>query len=221
MLTQPQWLRSCEIAMALALCSVFGLDPESDDAIGFIRYTYREGRNVPEGGWNENLVYITYSSVSDPSNSWASTVYTDDGKVIRQKTVPLSCLLTFYGPNSTELAEQARSGLMLDAGYGSPRYVLRESCLVPVGWPDNPVTLPEVAGGIWRMRSDLRLRLSYLQTDTTGYQAMEKSPELTARIWAGDTSADARLGTAILGKAVLGVADGVAEVWRIESKTFA
>ncbi|MBR2800362.1 MAG: hypothetical protein IKE04_05745 [Oscillospiraceae bacterium] len=181
MRTQPPWQRDSEIGVALALCAVFGLDPESDEAIGFIRYTNRDGQNTPEADANRDVVYITLSTIQDPSTAWASTVYREDGSAAQTKTIPLSCLLSFYGMHANEYAEQARSGLMLDTGPGSPRFILRDHALVPVGWPDNPVTLPEPVGGVWRLRSDLRLRLNRLQVDSYPFDPMAQPPEIILR----------------------------------------
>ena len=178
MRTQPQWQRDSEIAVALALCAVFGLDPESDEAIGFIRYTRRNGQNTAEADTGRDVVYITLSSISDPATAWASMRYDENGNAAQTKTIPLSCLLSFYGEHANEYAEQARSGIMVDTGHGSPRYILRDHALVPVGWPDNPVTMPEPVGGVWRTRSDVRLRLNRLQVDQYSFEPLAQPPEV-------------------------------------------
>lgn len=187
MRTQPDWLRESEIGVALALCAVFGLNPESDEAIGFIRYKYRDNQNVPEGLTKRDMVYITLSSTADPSSAWAAVAYksvstvkngvTEVSIFVEQtKPIPLNCLLTFYGDHAREYAEQARSGLMIDTGPGSPRYILRDRKLVPAGWPDNPVTTPEPVAGIWRMRSDLRMHLNRLQVDQYPFLPVAEAP---------------------------------------------
>lgn len=176
--TLTPWRRDCEIAVALALCAVFGLDPESDEALSFIRYTLQNGQNNAQGDTRADMVYITLSPVGDPATAWASTRAQADGLLVQTKTIPISCLLSFYGDHAEEYAEQAWSGLMLDTGYGSPRFIMREHRLIPVERPERPVSMPEPVGGVWRRRADLRLRLNRLQVDEIQFSPVGQAPEV-------------------------------------------
>lgn len=180
MLTQPAWLTSCEVGVALALCSVFGLDPESKDAIDFIRYTRHSGQNNAEGNYDQDMAYITVDPVDDPASGWTWNEY-DNGRLRQGKTISLNVTVTFYGAHATELAEQAWSGLMVDAGAGTPRFILRDRCLVIVPRTPRPVSLPEVLGGVRRDRSDLRIRMNLLKVDEYVFEPITEVPDVNVK----------------------------------------
>ena len=171
------WYQESLEAMARALCAVFGIAWDSDRALDFIRYAYRREGASPMPEYTRDVVYITMQEVDDAPTAWASTSMAN-GTVTVEKTIPLSCLLSFYGENSMELAEKAWSGLVLDTGPDSPRAVLRRFGIVPVTRPDRPVSMNEQVAGLWRMRSDVRARLNMLFHDSYSYDPLTGVPEL-------------------------------------------
>lgn len=165
------WLDTANAAVFRALCAVFALDPDGSEAASRFRCAYT-GTAVthPQADRERDVCYYTVTETSDPALAHTRRDYALDEQgrmtVRIHKVLPLSCLLTFYGPNADEDAEACWSGLFADYGHGSPPDVLRQSGLSLVSWPDRPLSLPELQGSLWRRRCDLRvgLRMRTVQT---------------------------------------------------------
>lgn len=173
-----RWKDKAAEGIAKALCVVFDAEWESDEALSLIRYAYKTDSTPPEGERLENMVYIHLSLVQDAPTSWSSLAYGEDGKTVLTKTLPLSILLTFYGNDCEEMAEYARTRLLADTGYNSPRSILRGYKMVPVLPFSSPVNVHEPDAGEWRLRSDLRIRMNLLHEDTYDYGSVQEIPDL-------------------------------------------
>lgn len=176
-----RWKDVAAEGIAKALCAVFEVEWESDEALSLIRYAYKTDRAAPMPGRAENVIYIQLGLIQDAPTDWAATSYGTDGKAVLTKTLPLSVLLTFYGNDSEEMSEYARTRLLADTGYNSPRAILRGYKMVPVLPFSSPLPVREPDGGEWRLRSDLRIRLNLLHQDTYDYNQVFEAPELTIK----------------------------------------
>ena len=174
-----RWKEKAFEGIAKALCMVFDLEWDSDEALKFIRKAYQQNITPPKASRRENVVYIHMSLVQDAPTDWAATSYGADGQAVLTKTLPLSILLTFYGDDCEEMSEYARTRLLADTGYPCPRAILRDYNMVPVLPFSSPIPVHEPDEGEWRLRSDLRIRLNLLHQDTYQYQAVESIPDLT------------------------------------------
>lgn len=176
-----KWKDKAKEGIAKALCVVFDVEWESDEALSLIRYAYNTASTNPKAEREKNVIYIAVSHVQDPATEWGSTSYQDDGSAIHQKTIPLSVLLTFYGHDCEEMAEYTRSRMMTDTGFGCPRSILRGYSMVPVPPIGSPTAVHEPDEGMWRLRADLRIRLNLLQEDTYTFEDVERIPEIELR----------------------------------------
>ena len=173
-----RWKELALEGVAKALCAVFEVEWESDAALALIRKAYQTDSVAPEAERNENVIYISIQQVQDTPTSWASTSYGTDGKATLQKTLPLTAMLTFYGQDCEEMAEYARTRLLADTGYDSPRSILRRYKMVPVLPFLAPIPAYEPDDAMWRLRADLRIRLNLLHEDVYDFEPVEEIPEI-------------------------------------------
>ena len=179
------WRKHVSDAVYLAVASAMGLDPDNQSTIDRIVPAYVSTEvTTPQYNVNDNVVFFDPQLESAPEAGWV-TVRGEDGKIAVTKTIPVSLLLTFYGPDADDDSEQVWSRLMVDYGAGSPRAILRANNIVfnyGLGrMPPRPVQAPELEGTLWRRRCDLRLSLSYLCTDEVGMNPVEEVPEIEFR----------------------------------------
>ena len=172
------WQEPVEKAMWRVICSVFGLDPLSEEAASLIRYAGRDDGTDVRPPRNTDVIYITVSQEQDVgSTSWISTRY-ESGRAHTMRTIPLLCLLTCYGPTSDLYADALWAGVWADTGPGSPRDILRINNLTPVPPLQRPVSVPEQEDGNWRKRSDVRVRLNLHMESDTGFQPIVAAPDV-------------------------------------------
>lgn len=153
-------------AIYLACCAVFGYDPESQSALSHFIPAYTDDVNTPQAPRNVDVCYFDVQTFQGQSNF----DYIMERQVTRNsiaktgivKTIPCSVLLTFYGPNADEDAEDFWSLFQWDNGGNSPRAILRQMKIAPIGKPDRPISTIEVEGTYQRRRSDVRVNLAYL-----------------------------------------------------------
>lgn len=179
------WLRRAETAMLQACAASLGIAPGSREFNQRFRVSYPDQVTTPQAGLDRSVCYLTISEVTDQMTHYVQGRYgrNSDGVfgLMQEKTIPLQCLLTFYGKNADEDAENLWSRIMTDVGAGSPRDILRSAHMVPVGFPDRPVSLPELEGSLWRRRCDVRMRMNMLVTDFIPAHAIEHAPEIEYR----------------------------------------
>ena len=175
------WFEKTSVAVAKALCACFNLDPESQEAITRFVPAYLENDTTPQAPRNKNVVYYALSEMQGTGYDYIQhNTKLVDGQVITTitKTIPISCLLTFYGNNADDDAELFWSMFQWDSGADSPRAVLRSEKIVPIGLPERPVSLFEVEGTFHRRRCDVRLNLAYLDVSVHQVSAVTEPPEI-------------------------------------------
>jgi len=179
------WYETVRDGIYDALCAAFGYDPDSADALARFVPAYVEDTETPEAPRNVDLCYFnieTYQAGSDMNYVMIEQVL-NNGRTKTQikKTVPCSVLITFYGPNADDDAEEFWSLFQWDNGVNSPRAVLRKVNIVPIGTPDRPVSLFEVEGTFQRRRSDVRVNLAYLDISEHTSSEVDSAPEIVLR----------------------------------------
>ena len=175
------WIETVRTGIYKALCAAFELDP---DGAGLKRFVpaYVENTVTPQAPRNVNVTY--YSVEAYPGDSTLEyqmeTQIDDDGlaKTRIQKSIPASVLITFYGPDADNDAEKFWTMFRWDRGKGSPRSVLRQMGIVPIGYPGRPVPVYEEEGTYQRRRSDVRVNLAYLETSEHESSQVDVAPEI-------------------------------------------
>lgn len=175
------WISEVRNGIYLALCAAFNLDP---DGAGLKRFVpaYVKNTMTPQAPRNVDVAY--YNVETYPGDSTLN--YQMESQVLKngltktqiKKSVPASVLITFYGPNADADAETFWSMFRWDRGKGSPRSVLRQMGIVPIGYPDRPTSVSEIEGTYQRRRSDVRVNLAYLDTSEHNSSQVDTVPEI-------------------------------------------
>lgn len=176
------WMENVRTAVYKALCATFGVDPALTTSAARFIPAYVENATNPQAMRNANVCYYAISEERSEGTDYVQISYkkpSTQGKAVLTRTIPISVLLTFYGPNADNDAETFWSMFQWDSGAVSPRAVLRGEKIVPIGKPDMPVSLFEVEGTYHRRRCDVRLRLAYLYVTEHDASLVEQPPEIT------------------------------------------
>jgi len=179
------WFQTVSDAVALMLCAVFKLDPAGSDAASRFIPAYLEDATTPQAPRNKNVTYYALSEAPGTGFDYIQAktgVGAKGARTVVTKTVPVSVLLTFYGSNADDDAEHFWSQFQWDSGSGSPRAILREKNIVPIGLPDRPVSMFEVEGTFHRRRCDVRLSLAYLENTENAVGIVEQTPEVETHV---------------------------------------
>ena len=171
------WFKTVSNAVYDALCAAFGVDPEAQSSLDRFIPAYVDGIATPQENRNVDVCYYALSLEQGTQMNYV-TLKNDQDQIEIQKTIPVNVLLTFYGPNSDDDSERFWSVFQVDTGYGSPRSILRLQNIVPTRTPDRPLSVPEVEGSLWRRRCDVRLYLSYLDTEILPARTVEEVPDI-------------------------------------------
>ena len=153
------WFDIMRDAFYDALCAVFEVDPDLQSSLDRFIPAYVEGISTPEEDGNVNVCYYAISVEQGTTEDYV-TIENQKDKVVVTKTIPVNVLVTFYGPNADNDSEKFWN-----------KVVLR-------GTPDRPISLPEEEGTLWRRRCDVRVHLSYLDTDTIPARTVERVPDI-------------------------------------------
>ena len=165
----------------LALCAVFGLNPQSEDSLKRFVPAYIENATNTQAPRDANVCYYAISEVQDSDfdyiqigNAAKNASHTQTLTV----TVPIDVLFTFYGENADNDAEHFWQNIQFDPGSGSARAILRGKKIVPMGKPSRPRSVYEVEGTFQRRRCDVQMAFAYLMetNSTNGY--VDKAPVL-------------------------------------------
>ena len=163
----------------LALCAAFQIDPGSEEGAARFAPAYLPNATTPQAPRNKNVCYYALSVEQGTTFDYTMLETGPSGTVVK-KTIPVSALLTFYGPDADNDAEAFWSAIQVDTGYGSPRSVLRSMRIVPDGRPGRPVSLFETEGTYHRRRCAVRLDLLYLDYQDMGSPGtVEEVPDIT------------------------------------------
>ena len=176
------WFNHVSIAVAKMLCAVFNVDPASNEAAARFVPAYVENDTTPQAPRNKNVVYYALSELQGMGYDYIQLKTYEDSKratkTILTKTIPIQCMLTFYGNNADDDAELFWSMFQWDSGAGSPRAILRSNKIVPIGLPERPISVFEVEGTFHRRRCDVRLSLAYLDVTEHAVATVAEPPEI-------------------------------------------
>ena len=177
------WYSTVKEAMYEALCASFGLDPDSEQALNRFVPAYIEDTIKPQAPRNLDVTYYAINNYQEDSGfnyiMAQQTSLQGNAKTEIKKTIPASVLVTFYGPNADDDAEQFWSSFQWDNGSNSPRAMLRKHNIVPIGKPDRPVALYEVEGTYQRRRSDVQVDVAYYEVSVYDSSEVDSAPEIT------------------------------------------
>jgi len=172
------WYETVKLAVYDMLCATFGTDPEAQTSLDRFVPAYTDNITTPQYNSNDNVCFYALSEEQGTSVDYVSEK-AEDGRILITSNIPISLLLTFYGPRAHDDAEYFWSRAMVDNGVGSPRSILRQNCIVYRGRPVRPVSAPELEGTLWRYRCDVRVPLVYLNVDQVEAGMVEEVPEVT------------------------------------------
>ena len=173
------WRDHLNVAVAKMLCACFGVDPASTEAVTRFVPAYMENDTNTQAPRNKNIVYYALSEMQGSGFDYIQHKLVDEKgqtKAIVTKTIPVTCMLTFYGSKADDDAELFWSMFQWDSGADSPRAILRSEKIVPIGLPERPVSIFEVEGTYHRRRCDVRLNLAYLDVAEYAAEAVEQPP---------------------------------------------
>ncbi len=176
------WKKHVSDAVYLALCATFQLDPSSDEALARFIPAYIKDVTTPQAPRNANVCYFSISLMQGTEYDFIETSYSVKNNLpvaTLKKPIPISVLLTFYGEDADDDAEQFWSLFQFDSGPSSARAVLREKNIAPSGKPERPVDVWEVEGTHNRRRSDVRVNLLYKSVTEYSTGLVETPPEIT------------------------------------------
>ena len=176
------WREDISDGIFLALCAALGYDPEGDGLKRFIP-AYTENTITPQAPRNLNVCYFDVRTYEGQDSGFdyimhRQVVVNGQAKTEIKKTIPATVLVTFYGPSAEEDAEEFWSMFQLDNGKDSPRAILRNMRIVPIGKPDRPTTLYEVEGTYQRRRCDVRVNLAYLVVSERDSSHIDTVPDI-------------------------------------------
>lgn len=175
------WMNHVRDAVYLSLCAVFNLSPESGEALARFVPAYIEDATNTQAPRKTNICYYALSALQGTEYDYVQIYHELDKnypKTFTQKTVPINCLITFYGKDADDDAEYFWSQIQVDRGKNSARSILRRMNIVLRGTrPERPVSLYEVEGTYQRRRCDVRLELAYLMTESERFEPIAALPE--------------------------------------------
>ena len=172
-------------AVRIALCACFGLQPDSDEALAFIRRSYEEPEVIPQPARTTDVIYWDVSTDygSDPV-SYGSAVSQAAGSGFPsvERFLPCQLVVVCYGPSCAAHAEQIRSLIYVD-GANQPRSILRKAGIYPVPDPAPVELLYEPEGSLWRRRADVRIpfRTVCSVTSPAAVRTIQTAPVIIVR----------------------------------------
>lgn len=175
------WFEEVREGIYLALCAAMGYDPATTGLKKFIP-AYIENQETPQAPRDVDVCY--YAVGTEQGNTdldyimLKQVVKNGQTKTQIKKTVPCYALMTFYGPNADDDSERFWSMFQWDNGANSPRAILRNLKIVPIGMPDRPVSLYETEGTYQRRRCDVRVNLAYLDVGEFESSHVDTVPEI-------------------------------------------
>ena len=142
-------------------------------SVAYIRAFQPDG-TIPQPPRDKDVCYFDLSPVRAPDPKYTTVDRSHPVNDFYTRTVPVSLKLYFYGPNAEDHAYRVRTMFFSDA----VKSTLRKNGIVPVPEPEEPVSLPEIEGTMWRKRCDLTISLRLLQSFTAEGSSVLVPPEL-------------------------------------------
>lgn len=175
------WFKPVSDAVYLALCAAFSLDPASDEGLARFVPAYRENVTTPQAPRNANVCYFAISLRQNTEYDYVEQSYAVENgspKAIISRPIPVSVLLTFYGPKADDDSDFFWSSVQWDSGPDSARVTLRKNGVVLDGKPERPVSLWETEGTYNRRRCDVRMNLLCKAVSKYDTSLVEEPPEI-------------------------------------------
>ncbi len=153
-------------AVRQALCACFGLQPDSDQALSFIRRSYEEPEVNPVPARSTDVVYwdVSPDYGSDPAYYGTAAAQSPGSRLPSvERFLPWQLVVVCYGPGASVNAGIIRSLIFVD-GANQPRSILRKAGVYPVPDPAPVELLYEPEGSLWRRRADVRIQFRALSS---------------------------------------------------------
>ena len=179
------WYETAADAVYKALCAAFLVNPESQEGMKRFVPAYLPNATTPQADRNVNVCYYDIKPADDPGFKYESVIYAPKNapqvKASVRRNMPITILITFYGPNADNDSEKFWAMCQADIDYRSPRSIMRKSHIVFNGRPDFPVGLDEIEGTYIRRRCDVRLNLVLRDINDIVYEPVEHAPDMVIR----------------------------------------
>ena len=171
-------------AVYQALCTCFGLSPNTAAASTLICRAYEESENAPQPPRDRNVIYyhLMQEGGGVLPQSWqlSSDSSPNAVPVAARNTLAYRLILVCYGPNAEKHALRIRALLFLD-GAGKPLSIFRAAGIYPVPYPPQPELFHEPEGSLWRNRADQTISLRVSDIHNTNVSAATTSPQVIIR----------------------------------------
>lgn len=156
------------------LCACFGYQPSSARAQKTFFRAFQPDGTVPQPSRTQDVCYFDLIPEKAPDPKYTEIDRKNAANDTYARTVPVALKLYFYGPNAEDNAYRVRTMLFTD----SVRSRFRQSGIIPIPEPEEPVSLPEIEGTMWRKRCDLTVSLRILQSFTVEGTGITVPPEI-------------------------------------------
>ena len=176
------WREAVSEGIYRALCAALGYNPEGNGLKRFIP-AYVNNTITPQAPRDVDVCYFDVRAYEGQDSGLNyimqnQVVVNGQPKTKIMKSVPVTVLVTFYGPNADNDSEEFWSMFQWDNGKESPRAILRSRRIVPIGRPYRPTPLYEVEGTYQRRRCDVRVHLAYLDVGEKNSSHIDTVPEI-------------------------------------------
>jgi hypothetical protein len=142
-------LRQIEDLLRRMTLDITGLDGDN------VRFAY-PSKGQPAWDIDKNYVVITVAPANNPYDKFRDIKFKEfDNNNAEQEvayTRVFSCLWTLYGPNAYDLADELRSGILLEEN----RRTLAVNDIFPLTQVPTPVRIPYDYNGQWWERVDIQ-----------------------------------------------------------------
>ena len=139
----------------------------------FVR-AFQPSGTIPQPPRGTDVCYFDIAPARAPDPKYTTVDRSQSVKDLYTRTVPVNLNLYFYGPNAEDNALRVRTMLFSDVVKAK----LRQSGIVPIPEPEEPISLPEIEGTRWRKRCDLSISLRILQSFTATGSSVLVPPQL-------------------------------------------
>lgn len=176
------WREEVSKGIYLALCAALGYNPNGNGLKKFVP-AYTNNTITPQAPRDVDVCYYDVRAFEGQDSGFdyimlEKSLQNGIPKTKIVKTVPVTVLLTFYGPKADSESEEFWSMFQWDNGKESPRAILRRKRIVPIGKPDRPVSLYEVEGTYQRRRCDVRVNLAFLDVGEKQSSHIDTVPDI-------------------------------------------
>lgn len=146
-----------------ATLAITGLPPEN------VTFSYQPN-SAPFNEQAVNAAYLYVTQINSPADKFTYPLLTTTdsqitGNLAQAYTRVMQCAWSFYGPDSAELADALRAGILTER----IREPLRLQKIYPLPRIEAPVRRNELINNQWWERTDIKVQLN-VQTDHSALQ---------------------------------------------------